>query len=268
VTPEAIEYVPVDRLATNPQVRKHFDDRSITGLAISLQHQGMQNPIRARRAGDALIVTCGERRWRAAIKAGLKHVPVIIEQGPQDDTAVICAQVVENVQRCDLLPLEMAEALDRLKSATGWTATEIGRRIGLSNGMVSKYLALNTLPETVKAQLRQGKIALSTAYELAKLADPAKQTELAEAAASGALKRDDVKAAARRKRTTSTPKEKKPRFHLKMYASDEASLSVNGTKVSMEQFAFCSEKLAARARQAQEQGMEFSAFVDQVNRQK
>jgi ParB family transcriptional regulator, chromosome partitioning protein len=261
VNREITEYVPVECLTTDPQVRKHFDDRSITGLAISLQQEGMQNAIRARRAGDKLIITCGERRWRAAIKAGLKEVPVIIDKGPKDDAAIICAQLVENVQRCDLLPLEMAEALGRLKSETGWTAMEIGRRLGLSNGMISKYLALLTLPERVKEDLHQGKIALSTAYELAKVSDPAKQAELADAAAQGNLKRDDVKSAARRIRIAAKPKEKRPTFRIKIAAGDKGTLSLSGPKVPLKLFISSLEELLARAREAEQQGTEFSAFA-------
>jgi ParB family chromosome partitioning protein len=263
VNPEVIEYVPVDRLATNPQVRKHFDDHLITGLAISLQQEGMQNAIRARRVGEKIVITCGERRYRAAIKAGLKEVPVIIEQSRQDDAATICAQLIENIQRCDLLPIEKAEAFEQLMKANNWSEADLGRRIGMSASNVCKHVKLLTLPEDIKAELRQGKIPLKTAYELTGEADPVKQSQLAAQAAAGQLTCDGVKAAKRQRRAPAKPAEKRPTFRMKIASGNEGKFSLSGPIVPLKRFISSLEDLLARARDAERQGTDFSEFVNQ-----
>jgi ParB family chromosome partitioning protein len=262
---EVIEYVPVDRLASNPQVRKHFDDRSLTGLAISLQQEGMQHAIRARRDGDNLIIISGERRWRAAIKAGLKEVPVIIVEGPQGDAAILCAQIVENIQRCDLLPIEKAEAYDRLIKLNNWTEAQVGQRVGCSGPTVCKHLKLLTLPEDIKAELRQGKIPLRIGYELSSEADPVKQSQLAAKAAAGQLTCNGAKAAKRQRREPAEPKAKQPTYRAKAPLVEGKNLSLCCPQVRMIEFVSCLKVLLSLAEQAERDGIEVPEFFNRLN---
>jgi len=150
-------YLPVDLLRPNPdQPRQHFDASSLEDLSASIREKGVLQPILARKdpEREGFILIAGERRWRAAIAAGLAEIPALIRQ--QEDTLEIA--LIENVQRENLGPLEEAEALLKLKRTKGFTDQELAKIIGKSRTSITEILSLNQLPEAIKNQCRTSDI--------------------------------------------------------------------------------------------------------------
>jgi ParB family chromosome partitioning protein len=136
----------------NPdQPRKHFSETALADLAASIQARGLLQPIVVRRTADGYRLLAGERRFRAAKVAGLDRVPALIREG--DDDLEIA--LIENLQREDLSPLEEAEALAMLIERHGYSHREVADLLGKSRPYVSNTLALNKLPDGVKAELHR-----------------------------------------------------------------------------------------------------------------
>src|SRR5262245_49387018 len=136
----------------NPdQPRKHFSEEALSDLAASIKMRGLLQPIVVRRIAYGYRLLAGERRFRAAKQAGLDRVPALIREG--DDDLEIA--LIENLQREDLSPLEEAEALALLIERHGYSHREVADLLGKSRPYVSNTLALNKLPDGVKAELHR-----------------------------------------------------------------------------------------------------------------
>ena len=113
------------------QPRKHLDDEALQGLADSIRQHGMLNPITVRPlTSDQYRIVTGERRWRAAIMANLSDLPCIVKQLSDDE--LLTEQLIENLQREDLQPLDKARAIDHVKRSLSQTNREIARRLGIN----------------------------------------------------------------------------------------------------------------------------------------
>ena len=164
--------VPLAAVTANPdQPRKHFAEEALADLAASIKARGLLQPIVVRRMDDGYQLLAGERRLRAAYLAGLDRVPALIREG--DDALEIA--LIENLQREDLSPLEEAEALALLVGRHGYNHREVADLLGKSRPYVSNTLALNKLPETIKAELHRDGSAMSRELLLgiARQEDPA-----------------------------------------------------------------------------------------------
>lgn len=174
-------------------LRQRHDPESLEGLARSIARRGMLAPLRVRfdSADNLYRVVCGERRYHAAVLAGLDTVPCLIV-----DTAtpadVLEERLVENLHREDLAPLEQASGYRELMTLRGWTASHLASVLGLHKGTVTRTLALLELPEAVRAQVSAGSLSPAAAYELSKLDDPATQVELADQVVAGELSRAET----------------------------------------------------------------------------
>ncbi len=130
------------------QPRKHLDDEALQGLADSIRQHGMLNPITVRPlSSEQYRIVTGERRWRAAIMANLKDLPCIVKQLSDDE--LLTEQLIENLQREDLQPLDKARAIDHVKRSLSQTNREIARRLGLNERTVGYLLDLLALPEEI-----------------------------------------------------------------------------------------------------------------------
>lgn len=188
----AVQYVPVDEVRPAPQVRERFDQDSLLALAMTLKSVGMRQPISVRRVVGGYEIILGERRWRAAKLAGMAEVPVLVEDRDLSEAETLELQLVENIAREDLNPVEKATALDRLMKATGWSAAEVARRTGCSPAGVSKLTSLLLLEPDVLARVRDRQIPYSTAYALVRIADATEQRRLSEEAMTQGLSRESV----------------------------------------------------------------------------
>lgn len=167
--------LPVAFLRPNPRnPRKTFDAGELDALADSIREKGLVQPIVVRPvegAGpDAYEIIAGERRWRAAQKAGLHDVPVIIRQVSDKEALEIA--IVENVQRADLNPIEEAEGYQHLIDGHGYTQGELADVIGKSRPHIANTLRLLRLPEGVRAHVLSGALTAGHARAIVTLDDP------------------------------------------------------------------------------------------------
>jgi ParB family chromosome partitioning protein len=170
--PGAVRTLPVGQLVPNRrQPRSRFDEAGLDELAESIRTQGVIQPIIVSPL-DANIYTiiAGERRWRAAQRAGLAEVPVVVRQ-LRDDRQLLELALVENLQRTDLDPIEEAEAYRALADDFGLAHEEIATRVGRSRSAVSNALRLLRLPVSVQEMLRAGELTVGQARPLLGLTD-------------------------------------------------------------------------------------------------
>jgi ParB family transcriptional regulator, chromosome partitioning protein len=192
--------IPPDRITPDPnQPRKEFDPEGLERLARSLKERGQLQPLRVRWDAEMgkWVIVVGERRWRAAIQAGLSLVSAVEVTGPLTEDEILEEQLIENCLREDLKPIEQAKAYKALMASQGLSQVQLAERLHVGQGTIAKALALLNLPEPIQVSVELGAIAPNTAYELTKVEDPAKQAELAREAAAGRLKRDEIQERAR-----------------------------------------------------------------------
>jgi len=163
------------------QPRKAFDEESLDELVASIREHGVLDPILVRAIGaQKFEIIGGERRWRAAQQAGLKEIPALVRELTDQQAALIA--LVENIQREDLAPLEVAQSLKQLMAEFKLTQEAAADKVGRSRASVANLLRLLTLPEAVKALLAARKIDMGHARALVTL-DPKLATQLAKQAA-------------------------------------------------------------------------------------
>jgi ParB family chromosome partitioning protein len=192
---DAASMIRLDRIGPDPrQPRKEFDEETLDRLADSLRSRGQLQPIRVRwdDAADRYIVVVGERRYRAAIMAGMEAIACVVVSGNPMPEDLLEDQLVENALREDLKPIEHAKAYQALLAARGLSQRQLAERLQIGHASIARALALLELPYAIQKAVDEGKIAPNTAYELTKVDDRAEQETLARDAAEGRLKRDEV----------------------------------------------------------------------------
>ncbi|WP_299321564.1 ParB/RepB/Spo0J family partition protein [Parasphingopyxis sp.] len=158
----AVQMLPVGKIAPHPdQPRRHFDEEALGELARSIEARGMIQPIVVRPQGMGFQIVAGERRWRAAQKAQLHQVPVIVRDF--DDAETLEIALVENIQREDLNAIEEAEAYKRLIDDFGHSQAALARLVHKSRSHVANLLRLLDLPEAVRAMVVSGELDMGHA---------------------------------------------------------------------------------------------------------
>jgi ParB family transcriptional regulator, chromosome partitioning protein len=152
----------VQRSAAQP--RKRFDDRRLEELATSIREHGVLEPILVRRAGSGFAIVAGERRWRAAQRAGLKEIPALLREA--SDREAFELALVENLQRADLNAMEEAEAFDALTREHALTQEQVAERVGKDRSTVANAMRLLKLPGDVRDQVRNGALEMGHARAL------------------------------------------------------------------------------------------------------
>jgi ParB family chromosome partitioning protein len=162
--------VSVYDIDTNPyQPRTEFGEDELIELTESIQQHGLMQPVVLRRQGDRYQLIAGERRWRAATRAGWTHVPAVVRDA--DDRQVAELTIVENLQRKDLGPLEKASSFQRYLESFHCTQEELAGRLSIDRSTVANLIRLLELPEGVREALRQQKITAGHARALLPLGD-------------------------------------------------------------------------------------------------
>jgi ParB family chromosome partitioning protein len=164
--------VPIEFVRANPRnPRKLFSDAELTELTDSIRERGIIQPIVVRaRGADSYEIIAGERRWRAAQRAGLHEVPVVVLD--VSDAEALELAIIENVQRADLNPLEEATGYQVLAAEFNHSQEDIARIVGKSRSHVANTLRLLRLPDSVKAFINAGKLSAGHARALINQADP------------------------------------------------------------------------------------------------
>jgi ParB family chromosome partitioning protein len=171
--------VPVSSIRPNPyQPRRHFDEESLSSLAASVRELGVLQPLLVREAGEGEYeLIAGERRWRAAKRAGLPTVPVVVRTA--DDLSSLEQAVVENLHRQDLNPLEEAAAYQQLIEDFSMTHDQLATRVGKSRATVTNMLRLFQLPPAIQKLVAEGSLSAGHARALLGTPDRAFQEALA-----------------------------------------------------------------------------------------
>jgi ParB family chromosome partitioning protein len=168
-----VRQVPIHAIQPNPrQPRTHFDEEALNDLAASIRAHGLIQPLVLTtnpRRPDLYALIAGERRWRAAQRAGLQSVPAIIREA--NDQQLVELALIENVQRADLDPLEEAHAYATLLDEFGLTQAEVAERVGKSRSAVANAVRLLHLPQPVQESLAAGQISAGHARSLLALPD-------------------------------------------------------------------------------------------------
>ncbi len=157
--------VEIQRIDPNPfQPRRLFDEKKIAELAVSVREKGIIQPLVVRQSGNRYDLIAGERRLRAAIKAGLTQVPVVVREATNNEALQLA--LIENVQREDLNPIEEAGAYRQLQEEFQWTQEEIAERVGKSRPAVANTVRLLLLPKAVQQQVIEGSVPAGQARAL------------------------------------------------------------------------------------------------------
>jgi ParB family transcriptional regulator, chromosome partitioning protein len=190
--------VPIEQIDPNPtQPRQLMGD--LSELIASIAEKGILEPLVVRQRGDRYEIIAGERRYQAAVQAGLEELPVVLRD--VDDAEVIELALVENLQRKDLTPFEEADALQGLASRCGYTHEELAKKLSRSRTSITESLTLTKIPEEVRNLCRLADISSkSLLVEIVRQSDPQKMTALVERIASGHVNRETVRREAKRPR--------------------------------------------------------------------
>lgn len=198
-------FIELERVVPDPdQPRKTFSEESLQELAASIKSKGVLQSIIVRWSAELAkwVIVAGERRWRAAKLAGLQSINCRFVDKDASAVEIREDQLIENLQRVDLLPTETAIAYKELIELNAWTMQQLADRLNVSKATVSRSLALLKLPAEILRQVDQGQLAASAAYEVTKLDDAGKQRELADRIVSEGLGRDNAAEEAGRKSRT------------------------------------------------------------------
>ena len=173
---ERVMQVPPEKLLPNPQQpRTTFDELALDELAASIRRHGIVQPLVVTEAKGGYEIIAGERRWRAAQKASLKTVPVIVRTMQQQEQLEVA--LIENVQRVDLDALEQAVSIERLHQQFNLPYSDIAKRLGKSEPTVSNTIRLLQLPSSAKEALRSGGISEGHARQILALKGQAEKQE-------------------------------------------------------------------------------------------
>jgi ParB family transcriptional regulator, chromosome partitioning protein len=188
------------------QPRRHFDEVHIAELAESIKSKGLLLPLIVRRAHEGYVLVAGERRWRAAQKAGLREVQAMVREVSEKEAFELA--LIENIQREDLNPLEEAEAYKRLIEEHGLTQEELAARVHKERSTVANALRLLRLPDSIKQAIVAGQLSMGHARALLAIADEGDLRKAADKVIAEELSVRAAEALVQRLKSKRQPKEK------------------------------------------------------------
>lgn len=198
--------IDTDLLRPNQfQPRTHMDDDRIEDLSRSIRSNGIIQPIVVRKVDKGFEIIAGERRWRAAQRAGLLKVPVVVRDIPED--RLLAVALIENIQREDLNPIEEAVAYRRLSDEYHLTQEQIADAVGKDRSSIANYVRLLRLPQEVRGNVASNALSMGHARALLALADEATQLRVARDVLSRNLSVRETEALVKK---AAEPVEKKP----------------------------------------------------------
>jgi len=222
--------IDIELIKPNPlQPRRIFNQDSLGELADSIKETGILQPIIVVPENSNYKIIVGERRWRAAQKAGLSKIPALIRN--LEEAKQIEVSLIENIQREDLNPLEIAQAYQKMIDVLQYTQAEVAEKVGKDRASITNYIRLLKLPDKVKDYLANGSISMGHARALITEEDPDIQKRIAEHAASKLLSvRDVEKMIARLKSQKKDPDRKPKEPDPDLAALEEELMKALGTK--------------------------------------
>ena len=225
---KALYHCGIEEVQPNPfQPRKAFSDEQLQELVDSIREKGILQPLLVRRKSEGYELIAGERRWRAAQRAGLREIPILVRD--VSDSEMLELSLIENIQRENLNPIEEAEAYKRLMEQFHLTQEEISKKVGKDRTTIANTVRLLRLPPEIKLSLAEGKITMGHARAFLSLDGVDKQKLLWKRLLSGGLSVRQTENLVKRLRTRSsaTPR----RSHPEWSALIEELQRALGTKV-------------------------------------
>ena len=176
-TDKGFFYCPIESISPNPhQPRQNFGDSELTKLADSIKEKGLIQPILVSKAKDGYQLIVGERRWRAAQKAGLDKIPAWIRDVSPAETLELA--LIENIQRKDLNPIEESSAYQELMQKFHLTQEALSKRVGKDRSTIANFLRLLKLPAIIQQDLIDGQLTTGHARVLVTIESPLAQKEV------------------------------------------------------------------------------------------
>jgi len=168
--------ISLDAIDPNPdQPRRSFDPEELERLSDSIRRHGVLQPVVLRQVGERFELLVGERRWRASRAAGLATIPAVVADVDSKDRLELA--LVENIQRHDLNPMELAHAFQAMAEA-GSTQEQIGERVGLNRSSVANHIRLLDLPREMQADVESGRLSSGHAKALLQVSSPERRRHL------------------------------------------------------------------------------------------
>lgn len=171
----AFGQIEIDRIQPDPdQPRAEFDPEALEQLAASMRDKGQLAPIRVRwsESHATWLIISGERRWRAAKQAGMKAIDCYFQEQTLSPTQILEEQLIENLLRVDLRPVEEAESFQKLMQVNQWNGKDLAAALNISPTRVSRALALLKLPHALRVRVDDGELSARAGYELSRLPEP------------------------------------------------------------------------------------------------
>lgn len=228
-----VSFIDIHEIKPNAnQPRKDFSEEKIEDLARSIEEHGIIQPIVLRRSGAGYEIVAGERRWRAARRAGLKSVPCLVRELTDEQNAFMA--LIENMQREDLNAIEEAMGLDRLIASYGLTQEVVSKSIGKSRPYIANSLRLLKLPDEIQQMVSEGRLSGGHARAIVGLKERKVQLQTAKKCIDQNWTVRDIENFA--KTTKSDPEKKKPKARPKnreLLALEDELKDIFGTKVNI-----------------------------------
>ncbi len=225
-TDKGIKYLDVNEIKPNSkQPRKYFSEESLSELASSIKAYGIMEPIVVRSIRNGYEIVMGERRWRATRLLGLSSIPAIVKEINDDEMAILA--LIENMQREDLNPLEVAESLKGLMDDQTLTQNEVSIMVGKSRAYVANLLRLLKLPEKVRDYIMEGLLTGGHGKAIAMIDGTDSQIKMADRAVKEGLSVHDIERLAGEMadgRTRKKPRNRKKEKDVKQIEDELTSL--------------------------------------------
>jgi ParB family chromosome partitioning protein len=230
---EKYSEVDIDRIKPNPdQPRVDFRDAAIAELAQSIREAGVLQPIVVVPEEGYYKIIIGERRWRAAQKAGLKRIPVLIRHIPHEQQLEI--SLIENLQREELNPIEVAQAYQRLIDEFGFIQADLAGKVGKDRTSVTNSLRLLKLPAEIQGDLREGRLSMGHARAILAVEEMDGQLELARLIRKKGLSVREVEQLAAQQKPGAGKIKKTAKLDPNLESVREDMIKAFGTKVAIE----------------------------------
>jgi ParB family chromosome partitioning protein len=233
-TGHRVQAVATDEIVPNPfQPRREFDVDALNELIQSLRQHGLMQPIVVRKNDTGFELVAGERRWRASRELGWKEIEAVVIEA--NDQCMLEWALVENIQRQNLGPLELATAFKHLADDFSLTQEEVGKAVGMSRPAVANLLRLLDLPQSIQERVSRGTVSMGAARALLSVKDSRRQEQIAKQIEDENISVREVEELAR---TASSPSAKKRASPTAPMDPNQASLEKElqqllGTKVSL-----------------------------------
>jgi ParB family chromosome partitioning protein len=223
---------PVTDIVPNPyQPRQSFSENELDEMALSVKEKGILTPLLVTKTGDGYQLIAGERRWRAAQRAGLERVPVVVRE--VTSTEALELALIENIHRKDLNAIEEAQAYQRLLEDSGLTQEALAKRLGKDRSVVTNLLRLLKLPSSIQKDLIEERLHMGHARILAGLKEPEEQHALRDAIIKKGLSVRQAESAAKKKSTSAHRSKKKSERDYYFSSLEENLKRSLGTKVNI-----------------------------------